>query len=153
MKNIKLFIPALAAVLCGCASAPNLGPSIMQSAVAGGASLAILKDPNVKPYLQAAAPVVCDAAGSGKLDPQSVIAALESSSAKEFKTPEAVIAFNMAFAFYEAFWYSSTNTTSSAAQPYLQATCNGLTLATEGTVASGKLLALPPKNQVWPHVK
>lgn len=131
---------ALAGLITGCGTTGKaLSPALVRIAVQTGATYGILKDTNTIPYLKAATPVICSAAGTTNLNPDQVIAALESSSAAQLKTPEAVIIMNGALAIYETVYDAyGTNVQASVAQPYLKAVCDGLT----GAVGSRNA---PPK--------
>lgn len=146
-----LFIALL--FVTGCSTTqPNISPALVQQGVFTVAAYTVAKEPAVVPYLNAATPVICSAAqGTNGIDPASVVAAIEASPlASQLKTPEAVLALNGALTLYIGVWDSYGGKVDLAAmQPYLQATCNGLTLA----LPAAKSKPAKTAKASWPLVR
>lgn len=135
----SLFAVLFALALAGCATtpAPNpnpIAPSLVEIAVQASVTYGIAEKPSAIPYLQASKLVICAAAANNVLGPQQVIDALENSEAVALKTPEGVIILNAALSLYGVIYVSyGANVPDSTVQPYLQAVCNGMTLALPST--------------------
>ena len=144
---------ALAAIVTGC-TGPNsqISPALVQQGVFTLTAYAVAKEPASVPYLKAAAPLICAAAsGTNGLSPEAVVAAIEASPlASQLKTPEATLALNGALMLYIGIWDSyGTNVDLTAMQPYLLATCLGLSAALPPSPAS---LKSAPRVS-WPLVR
>jgi len=158
-KTLVLTSLSLATLLCGCASISKLGPAATQATVDGIAGLAIQQDHNILPYLKAVQPIICQAANGGSVDPLDIVLNLQNSSANELKTPTGELAINAVLAVYEGIYYAyGTNIQSSVVQPYLQATCSGLTMAIGSKIVAPTIMLVAPVYpsmswQAWPRVR
>jgi hypothetical protein len=156
MKRTSLILTAalaFAAFVTGC-TGPNsqISTALVQQGVFTFASYAVAKNPTIKPYLAAATPVICSAAtGTNGLSPEAVVAAIEASPiASQLKTPEAMLALNGVMMLYIGIWDSyGTSVNLTTMQPYLLATCNGLTAALPANPVSSKA----SKKINWPLVR
>lgn len=163
MKTI-LLTSLLGALLfsSGCAGQFQVSPAVVQQGVASTVSYSSSKFPTSVPYLLAAGDVICSEANETNLAPADVIAAIESSNATQFKTPEAVLILNSALTLYIGIWDSygsNAIANATALQPYLKATCNGIN---QGLPPQGGKLLLGrskiEKNRLapspnWPMIK
>lgn len=160
-QAMKIFpiITLLGALLLssGCAGQFQVSPAVVQQGVASGVSYSSAKFPTAVPYLLAAGDVICSEANGTNLAPADVIAAIESSNASQFKTPEAVLILNSALTLYIGIWDSyGSNALANATtlQPYLKATCDGIN---QGLPPQGGKLMLHKGQQApspnWPMIK
>ena len=156
MNKILSLLSLSVILLAGCASAPNIGPAVTQASVYAAASFGIQQNPDVLPYIKAAQPIICQAADGRTIDPAAIVANLQSANVEALKTPEAELIINSVLAIYEGVYYSyGADIQASVVQPYLQATCDGLTQAIGNKLtAMNKALAAPKFDAAnWPRVK
>ena len=147
MKKLILLGVALCAALTACQS--PIGPALTQTMVTEAVTFGVQQDTNTVPYLRACKDVICGLSAQSVVDPAAIVAALESSSAKELKTPEGKLILNGALAIYETvYYYYGADVTASKVEPYLVALCNGLTAGLPDTSA----LHLQ-KKMGWPAIK
>lgn len=143
MKPLIAILFAL--TLAGCATTPtprpDPGPLVLGVAVQAAITYGTEKRPETIPYLKAADTIVCKCAVEGRVNPQDVIDAIEANVPGSLATPEAKLIFNAAFVFYDAAFaqYAATKDM----KPYLQAVCQGMTLALPETGRMPVTIAVP----------
>lgn len=120
------------ALLSGCQSAPEVTvekaekiAALLKGTAASGVVLAYTKDPNSTPYFKAAGAALALFVTGSDLSPAALQQALQETSVRELKTPEAALVMNTILGVYEVFWGDALRA-QVAANPQLKIALQGL---------------------------
>jgi len=133
MKRTLLIITAalaLAAFVTGCSTTSTvLTPAVIQQAVTISVEGGLLTEPQAAPEVKIAGAVICASASATNVAPASIVASLQAAGLTN-NLAEATLIVNGALLIYEVAYNSIVSTNDqAAAQPYLQAVCDGINAA------------------------
>ncbi len=140
MKNM-IIAGMVVCLLVGCSSTSKLlTPAALTSEVATGVSVGLDVYPAATPEVKIARDVICAEVGRSNVQPAAIVADLTAAgitnSNSKLIVDGALLVYNGVFTLL------GTNVTLSAAQPYLNALCDGLTQGIPSVTAARRLL--PP---------
>ena len=145
MKKLFILLSVTTSLLAGCAT-NNQWPGVTKTAAFIATTASLAENPGSRPEIELAENIVCSVAASPNASPQALVTALDASGPWKPLTRALIVSLVLV-----ANQAVNANTNFPAAI-YLQAVCDGMTLAAM-TTATGGAASLKPADPRWPQVR